>query len=215
MTPVLAASHLHFAYPRADVAAIADVSLALSAGELLAVHGPSGCGKSTLLYLLGLFLTPTTGEIMFDGASAAGLDDRARSRLRAHHIGFVFQDAALLQSETLLDNIVEAGLYSGLSRGESMAEARRLATAMGLEQVAARRPNQVSGGQAQRAALCRALVRHPKLILADEPTGNLDPATAESVVATLRQAATDGVAVVVVTHAPDVIRACDRAERLA
>ena len=180
------------------------------AGSVTAVTGPSGRGKSTLLYLMGLMLHPQQGEIDVDGAPVSGLSDGRRARLRAERFGFVFQDAALDQSRTVLDNVVETALYRGESRTDAVTRARGLLERFGVDVPAGRKPGQVSGGQAQRIALCRALLNAPRVLLADEPTGNLDPATAGLVVDALREHAATGAAVIVVTHAPDVAAACDR-----
>lgn len=211
----LEAASLTFRYPGAVSPAVHDLTLAVEAGEMVAVHGPSGCGKSTLLYLLGLFLRPTAGAVRVAGSDTATLGDRARSRLRAHAIGIVLQDAFLHDRLSLLENVAEAALFAGARRSEALARAGSLMDRLGLAEAADRRPAAVSGGQAQRAALCRALVRDPAILLADEPTGNLDPVAARAVVGALRGAARAGAAVVVVTHAPEVIAAGDRAVALA
>ncbi len=186
----------------------------VAAGEVVAVTGPSGRGKSTLLYLLGLMLRPSAGRVELDGVDCAALPDAARARLRATRFGFVFQDAALDPGRTVLDNVTEAALY----RGEPLAEARPRAHALlerfGVALRASARPTQISGGQAQRIALCRALLHDPPVLLADEPTGNLDPASSATVVDALRERAAAGAAVVVVTHDPALVRRCDREVRL-
>ena len=184
------------------------------AGRMTALTGPSGRGKSTLLYLLGLMLHPNAGEVLIDGRNAASLHDSERARLRAHCFGFVFQDAALDATRTVLDNVTETALYRGVPRATTTARARELLERFGVDVPAARKPGQVSGGQAQRIALCRALLNDPAILLADEPTGNLDPATTETVVAALREHAASGAAVIIVTHSPEVADACDREIRL-
>jgi ABC-type lipoprotein export system ATPase subunit len=213
--PTLDVQDLTFRYPGADTPLFNDLCLAVSAGEMVAVRGRSGAGKSTLLYLLGLFIEPTAGRISLDGLETTRLGDADRSRLRAHRIGFVFQDAALDAGLTVEENVAEGAVYRGLSYREAIKGARDLLAAYGVDALAARRPTQISGGQAQRAALCRALLRRPALVLADEPTGNLDPANAEAVMAGLRAAATAGAAVLIVTHSPSVAEACDRVTSLA
>lgn len=215
MTPPLEAASLTFTYPASSVPVFHSFGLAVRAGEMLAVHGPSGCGKSTLLYLLGLFLRPTAGEVLLRGVATSRMGDRERSRLRAHDIGIVLQDALLHDRLTLVENVAEAALFSGARWGPALAAARERLEAVGLGAAADHLPSKVSGGQAQRAALCRALGREPSVVLADEPTGNLDPVAGGSVVGALRAAASSGAAVVVVTHAPAVIEACDRAVALA
>ncbi len=214
MIPLLNASALTFRYPTAPASIIDRLSLSVAAGELVAVHGPSGCGKSTLLYLLGLFLRPTSGTVRLCGVDTAALGDRDRSQMRAHDIGIVLQDAALHERMTLVENVAEAALFSGRRRRAALSAARSLLDSFGLDDVHDRHPSQVSGGQAQRAALCRALIRSPRLLLADEPTGNLDLESGGAVLLGLRNAASEGSAVVVVTHSPVVIDAADRAIRL-
>jgi ABC-type lipoprotein export system ATPase subunit len=189
---------------------LSDWSATFEAGEVVAVTGPSGRGKSTLLYVLGLMLAPSRGTVLVDGVDAAGLGDAERSRLRATQFGFVFQDAALDSTRTVLDNVVETALYRGESRTESHVRARELLAQFGVELRATAKPGQVSGGQAQRIALCRALLGNPRIVLADEPTGNLDPASAEVVVSAFHAHAASGAAVVVVTHDPALVARCDR-----
>ena len=201
---------LGFAYPGSVSPLIAGLDLAAEPGQMVAVQGKSGTGKSTLLFLLGLFIAPTGGRIAIEGLETTRLGDAERSRLRAHRIGFVFQDAALHPTATIEENVAEGALYAGASYAAALADARRLLEAYGIGHLAQRRPTQVSGGQAQRAALCRALIRRPALILADEPTGNLDPENAREVIKGLRVAADEGASVVVVTHSPTVAAACDR-----
>ena len=208
--PTLDVQDLAFGYPGADAPLFSGLCLAVAPGEMVAVRGRSGAGKSTLLYLLGLFIEPTTGRITVDGLEATRLGDADRSRLRAHRIGFVFQDAALDAGLTVEENVAEGAVYGGLSYREAIQGARDLLAAYGIADLAARRPTRISGGQAQRAALCRALLRRPALVLADEPTGNLDPANADAVMAGLSAAAAAGAAVLVVTHSPSVAEACDR-----
>ena len=205
---------LRFTYPGSASPLIAGLDLTAEPGTMVAVQGKSGTGKSTLLFLLGLFIAPTDGRIVIDGLETTGLGDAERSRLRAHRIGFVFQDAALHPTATIADNVAEGALYGGASYAVALADARRLLDAYGIGHLASRRPTQVSGGQAQRAALCRALIRHPALVLADEPTGNLDPENAAEVIKGLRAAAGEGAAVVVVTHSPTVAAACDQVVEL-
>ncbi len=180
------------------------------AGEVVAVTGPSGRGKSTLLYLLGLMLKPGAGEVLINGVDAAHLNDTKRARLRAGLFGFVFQDAALDATRTVLDNVVETALYRGEPREPAIARARQLMAQFGVDLQADAKPGQVSGGQAQRIALCRALLNNPRILLADEPTGNLDPASADIVVQAFHAQAHSGAAVVVVTHDPTLVARCDR-----
>lgn len=177
-----------------------------------ALVGRSGAGKSTLLYLLGLLLTPQSGSIAIGGIQTQDLSDGERSALRADHIGFIFQDALLDPARTVLDNVMQGALYhSGEDDGWVADEARGLLARFEVpEQSWARRPGQVSGGQAQRVALCRALLGSPQVLLADEPTGNLDPVTAEVVWDALAGAAADGAVVIAATHDPGRAARCQR-----
>lgn len=199
---MIAVDELAFAYHRSRAPVLDRVSHEFSPGTLTVVSGPSGCGKSTLLYLVGLMLTPTGGRILVDGQEVSSLTDSARSHLRARHVGFVFQDAVLDAARTVLDNVCEGGLYAGMTAGERRTRAHELLDRFGIEARADHRPGEVSGGQAQRVALCRALLKRPRMILADEPTGNLDPVSAEIVWDALHRAAADGATVVVATHDP-------------
>lgn len=211
--PLLEARDVTFGYSKASPL-LEHWSARFDAGSMTALTGPSGRGKSTLLYMLGLMLHPTDGEVRVAGIGTRGMRDPDRARLRAHRFGFVFQDAALDGTRTVLDNVTETALYRRERRGESEARARSLLERFGVHVPVNRRPGQVSGGQAQRIALARALLNRPDVLLADEPTGNLDPATSQLVVTALREHAHAGSAVIVVTHSPDVAAACDREIRL-
>lgn len=211
--PRLEARNLSFRYaPGAHV--IENWSASFPAGTLTALTGPSGRGKSTLLYLLGLMLRPTSGDVLIDGQPAASLRDAQRAHLRAMRFGFVFQDSALDPTRTVLDNVTETALYRGDALAGARQQAKDLLERFGVDVPFWRKPGQVSGGQAQRIALCRALLNDPPILLADEPTGNLDPTTTALVVDALRKHAQTGAAVVVVTHSSDVSAACDQEIRL-
>jgi putative ABC transport system ATP-binding protein/lipoprotein-releasing system ATP-binding protein len=203
---MLTVQNLSFEY-RANERIIVDLTQNFSDESVTAVTGPSGCGKSTLLYLLGLLLTPDSGSVWIDDVVVSGLSDADRSRLRAENVGFVFQDAVLDPSRTVLDNIVEGSVYANTPRGAAVERARSLMERFGVDLRETHRPGEVSGGQAQRVALCRALLNRPTVILADEPTGNLDPVAAEVVMAALAEAASGGATVVVATHQPEMIEA--------
>jgi len=211
---MLSVENLSFGY-RAEEPIVVDVTRSFSEGRVTAVTGPSGCGKSTFLYLLGLLLTPDSGSVCIDDVVVSGLSDADRSRLRADSVGFVFQDAILDPSRTVLDNVVEGSVYANASRGDAIERARGLMARFGVDLRETHRPGEVSGGQAQRVALCRAFLNRPNLILADEPTGNLDPAAAEVVTASLAEAAGEGATVVVATHQPELIEAADEVVPLA
>lgn len=189
---------------------LSNVDASFAAGEMVAITGPSGRGKSTMLYLLGLMLRPTGGGILALGEPVSGMSDSVRARFRAHHYGFVFQDAALDPTRTVLDNVTESALYRRQPRREADLRAMALLERFGVALRADARPGQVSGGQAQRIALARALLGQPAIILADEPTGNLDRASADVVVEALRHEAGRGAAVVLVTHDAAVVESCDR-----
>ena len=189
---------------------IENFSLRVDAGEMIAITGPSGRGKSTLLYLLGLMIQPTAGRLVVNGQDYTNQPDEARANARARQFGFVFQDAALDPTRTVLDNVLETTLYRDVGRSESIPAAVDLLTRFGVELRQDAKPGEVSGGQAQRIALCRALLNDPVFLLADEPTGNLDQTTASIVLDALRaQADRDG-HVIVVTHDTAVAARCDR-----
>lgn len=210
---VLEARDVTFGYVP-DRPVVENWSAEFPAGTMTALTGPSGRGKSTLLYLLGLMLRPSAGQVLISGRTCGDLSDTKRARLRAHSYGFVFQDSALDATRTVLDNVTETALYRGIPRSEVTSQAQDLLERFGVDVPVLRKPGQVSGGQAQRIALCRALLNDPVIVLADEPTGNLDPGTAETVVAAMRERASAGAAVIVVTHSLDVATICDREIRL-
>lgn len=206
---VLEAREVTFGYAASEPL-LTDWSAEFLPGSMTALTGASGRGKSTLLYLLGLMLHPIAGSVLVDGVAASDGSDFARARLRANRFGFVFQDAALDSNRTVLANVTEVALYRGENRNSVEPTARDLLEKFGVNVPPERKPGQVSGGQAQRIALCRALLYSPGILLADEPTGNLDPATARVVVDALREHADNGAAVIIVTHTRDVADRCDR-----
>ena len=200
---------LVFGYRR-DEPVIDALSWMFPSGAVTGVTGRSGRGKSTLLYLLGLLLTPDAGTIVLDGDEVAGLPDRERSRIRAERIGFVFQDAALDPSRTVLDNVIEGAIYTGLPRTVAAERAGALLDRFDVGLRAEHKPGEVSGGQAQRVALCRALLNAPDVVLADEPTGNLDDTTAGLVIGALIELAHhQGATVIISSHDHEVISRCD------
>jgi lipoprotein-releasing system ATP-binding protein len=192
------------------------IDLAIVPGELVSITGPSGSGKSTLLYLLGALDRPTTGEILIEGAPTSRLDDRARGTLRSERLGFVFQFHFLLPEFTAVENVMLPMLRR---RDIAAADARRRAvevlTALGLGHLLGRRPTQLSGGQQQRVSIARAIAHRPRIVLADEPTGNLDSAAGAQVMDIFEQLARDqGITVVIVTHEASYAARTEREIRL-
>jgi putative ABC transport system ATP-binding protein len=183
-----------------ETLALNDVSLEIGAGEFVAIMGPSGCGKSTLLNLLGLLDSPTSGAYEFFGDDVARYAEKDLTRLRRDNLGFVFQSFNLIDDLTVAENVEVALIYRREAGGERKRRVAEALERVGIAHRGSHRPQQLSGGQQQRVAIARALVSRPKLILADEPTGNLDTANGEAVMALLTQAAEDGVTVVMVTH---------------
>ncbi|HLY05823.1 MAG TPA: ABC transporter ATP-binding protein [Rhizomicrobium sp.] len=189
-----------------------DVSLAVARGELVALVGQSGAGKSSLLHMAGLLEAPSAGEIYIDGLSAALLGDGERTRLRRDRIGFVYQAHHLLPEFSALENVVIPQLIAGKSKRDAGQEAARILDRLGLGKRLTHRPAQLSGGEQQRVAIARALANHPSLLLADEPTGNLDPKTADDVFAALVDLVhAEGLAALVATHNGALAARMDRA----
>lgn len=205
----LATEDLSFTYKRGGELILDRVSLRIRPGTVTVLTGASGAGKSTLLYLLALLLPATAGSILWDGRPVESLPDGEKSRLRAARSGYVFQDAMLDPSRTVLDNVLESALFAGLDEATATTRARRLLTEFGLEHRAEHRPGEISGGQAQRVALCRALVTDPDVVFGDEPTGNLDGESAAIVWEALKAHARRGATVVVATHHTDLIADAD------
>jgi putative ABC transport system ATP-binding protein len=191
-----------FPMPAGDVFAVKGVSLTIEPGDYMAITGPSGCGKSTLLHLLGCVDTPTAGRLRFEGREVSALADRERSRIRLKRVGFVFQRFFLLPMLTAWENVELPQSEAGLARAERRERTAELLAYVGLSGRADHRPSQLSGGEMQRVAIARALANRPALLLADEPTGELDEATGEQIAALLDRVHEDGTAIVVVTHNP-------------
>lgn len=193
------------------VDALRGCDLRIGCGERVAVMGASGSGKSTMLHCLAGILTPTSGAVWFEGERIDGLSDGRRSRLRLQRMGVVFQFGNLVPELTVEENVMLPLLLTGTKRAAARARANLLVEQLGIALVAERRPGEVSGGQAQRAAVARALVHRPSVIFADEPTGSLDTVSAETVLAALVSvAAVEGAALVVVTHDHQVAAHLDR-----
>ena len=184
--------------------ALKGVDLSIGRGEFVAIMGPSGSGKSTFMNLLGCLDTPTFGDYFLVGRNVAHLASDELAILRNRTIGFVFQGFNLLPRMSLEDNVALPLVYSGVERAERRARGRQMLARVGLESYAASLPARISGGQQQRVAIARALVNSPRLILADEPTGNLDSHTSEEIMALFKELNDEGITVVLVTHEPDI-----------
>ena len=189
-----------------------NLSLALKAGEIVALVGQSGAGKSSLLHMAGLLEKPSGGEIYIEGAAVSRLNDEARTRIRRDTIGFVYQAHHLLPEFSAQENVMLPQLIAGRGKADAADEAKRLLTGLGLGARLSHRPAQLSGGEQQRVAIARALANHPKILLADEPTGNLDPRTAGGVFDALIAATrAEGLSALIATHNFDLARRMDRA----
>jgi len=191
-----------FPMPAGPVTAVADVSLEIRPGDHIAIRGPSGCGKSTLLHMLGCVEPPTAGTLLFRGNDVTTLSDRQRSLLRLRQIGFVFQRFFLLPMLTAAENIELPQSEAHVPKAERRQRTQELLEYVGLAARAAHRPSELSGGEMQRVAIARALANKPGLLLADEPTGELDRTTGEQIASLLDRVNADGTALVIVTHDP-------------
>ncbi len=195
------------------VPVLKQVDFSMDAGDFVAIMGPSGSGKSTFMNILGCLDKPSSGQYALDGKQVAELEGDALARVRNQTIGFVFQGFNLLSRASLVDNVALPLVYSGIEREERHARAGVLLEKVGLGKYIHAMPNQISGGQQQRVAIARALVNRPRLILADEPTGNLDSKTSEEIMALFSELNAEGISIILVTHEPDIATFASRQVR--
>lgn len=191
---------MNFSYARPRARIFEDLHASFPAGAVSVITGASGSGKSTLLYLAALLLTPQRGDVLWGRKPTAALRDGERTALRANHAGFIFQDAMLDPAKTVLENVIEPAAFHGLDGSAARGRAQGLLESLGVVHRADHRPGEISGGQAQRVAMCRALLTEPKVVFADEPTGNLDDDAATVVLDALVDLASGGACVVIATH---------------
>jgi len=214
MAKVIEVEHLYKSYPMAvgePYPVLKDINFSIEEGEFVAIMGPSGSGKSTLMNTLGCLDTPTSGVYKIGGEVVSGMNENQLANVRSEKIGFVFQGFNLLMKRSLLDNVSIPLIYAGYGLDMQHKKAGEMLEHVGLKDFISRFPNQISGGMQQRVAIARALVNNPKLILADEPTGNLDTKTSVEIMNLFQKLNDDGKTIVLVTHEPDI---ADFAKRL-
>jgi putative ABC transport system ATP-binding protein len=211
MSAAIELQEVHKRYGTVSVVeALRDVTLVIEDGELVSIVGPSGSGKTTLLHVMGALLRPTSGTVRIAGTPTSALSDPALSALRAHQLGFVFQDYVLIAGASALENVADGLLYCGVPRRDRLTRAREALDRVGLAARTAHAPPELSGGERQRVAIARALVGDPTLVLADEPTGNLDSRAGDAILELLIALNADGVTIAVITHDHEVAAAAPR-----
>jgi putative ABC transport system ATP-binding protein len=216
LEPLISISHLRKTYQIGEelIEALKDVSLVIRKNEYVALMGPSGSGKSTLMNMLGCLDSPTSGEYMLNGLAVARMSDDQLAEVRNKQIGFVFQTFNLLPRATTLDNVALPLVYAGFSKADRNARAKEVLESVGLGNRMNHKPNELSGGQRQRVAIARALVNHPAIILADEPTGNLDSKTSVEIMGVFEEIHKRGNTIILVTHEEDIAHHAHRIVRL-
>jgi len=198
-----------------EVRAINGITMKIEDGEFIAVMGPSGSGKSTLLYLIGCLDRPTKGEVIIDGVETSRLSDDELTRLRREKLGFVFQQYNLISTLTALENVELPMIFRGVPKNERKRKAMELLKLVGIEDVAERKPMEISGGQQQRVAIARAMANEPKILLCDEPTGNLDSKSGRQIMGIIKELNEEkGVTVILVTHDPSMAEFAERIVKL-
>jgi len=218
MAPIVTVTDLHKRYKLGKdnfVDALRGASLEIEQGEMTAIMGPSGSGKSTMMHIAGCLDTPDSGEVWLSGRRVDTLRGAALSKIRGKEVGFIFQGFNLVTTMSATENVALAAEYAGASRRDATRKAQTLLQVVGLGDRMGHMPNELSGGQQQRVAIARALVNDPKIVMGDEPTGDLDTATSDEIVRVMRHISqTQGTTFVIVTHNPEVAEACDRTIRM-
>ncbi|MEL7531808.1 MAG: ABC transporter ATP-binding protein [Bacteroidota bacterium] len=216
MEPIISLSHIRKTYQMGstEINALRDVSLDIFPNQYVAIMGPSGSGKSTLMNVLGCLDTPSAGDYFLNGTNVSGMSDADLAHVRNKEIGFVFQTFNLLNRSTALDNVALPLVYAGLGKGQRQKKAAEVLTNVGLGDRIDHKPNELSGGQRQRVAVARALVNDPSIILADEPTGNLDTKTSYEIMALFGELHAKGNTIILVTHEEDIAQYAEKVIRL-
>ena len=198
-----------------EVRALNGITMRIEDGEFIAIMGPSGSGKSTLLYLIGCLDKPTKGEVIIDGVETSKLGDDELTRLRREKLGFIFQQYNLISTLTALENVELPMIFRGVPKDERKRKAMELLRLIGIEDIAERKPMEISGGQQQRVAIARAMANEPRILLCDEPTGNLDSKSGRQIMGTIKELNEEkGVTVILVTHDPSMAEFAERIVRL-